>query len=112
MNCRVELAVVVEDRPTHLALGPGGRFVVGIEPVAAGVELVAIAGRVEEVEPTAAGGAVTGRAGVDRHTVVGAGVGALAQLVPVVDPVGDVMESAVGAGEECDVVGRVVAFQE
>ena len=36
----------------------------------------------------------------------------VAQLVPVVDPEGDVVEASVGTGEEGDVVRRVAALEE
>src|SRR3954451_17304762 len=55
----VDLAVVVEDGPPHLLLGPGDRLEVGVDPVAAGEQLVAVAGRIEEVGRVPAGDTVT-----------------------------------------------------
>jgi hypothetical protein len=54
---------------------------------------------------------VAGRADVDRHPVVGQGVGGGADLVPVVQPEGEVVEAAVGAGDQGDVVRGVGHLQ-
>ena len=90
MKRLVEPPLIREDRPSDLGLGPRRRLVVGVEPVAAGVELVAVAGGVEEVEAAPVGGPVAGGAGVDGDAVVGADVGGVAEIAPLVDPVRDV----------------------
>ena len=48
---------------------------------------------------------MTGRSGIDVDPVMGAGVGCVFEVAPLVDPVGQVVKPAVGAGEKGDVVG-------
>src|SRR5208282_6596557 len=77
----------------------------------AGEHLVPVAHRVEEVDGVAAGDAVPGRRHVDGHAVEGQQVGGFAHPVPVVDPEGEVVQRAVRAGDDGDVVRGVRALQ-
>src|SRR6202044_461477 len=79
----VELALVVEDRPACVVLGPGDHREVRIWPVPAGEDLVAGAERVEEVDGRATGDPMPGRADVAGDAVVGQDGGG----VPAVGPV-------------------------
>src|SRR5688572_7276672 len=81
----VELAGVVEDALAELVDGPDVRRPVREGEVAAGEDLVAVAGRVEEVHRLAAGDAVAGGADVDRDVVHGHEVCGAADLVPVAE---------------------------
>src|SRR5918993_1695632 len=103
----VEVALVVEDGPADVVLGPGDGGEVRVGPVAAGEHLVAGSQGVEEVDGVAPGDAVAGRADVDLDAVVGQDVGRLADVVPVVQPEGEVVQPAVGPGDHGQVVGRV-----
>src|SRR3954466_13890969 len=75
--------LVVEEALAEVVLGPGEDLGVGVDPVAAGEDLIPDAERVEEVDGVAARDAVARRALVDLHAVVGERVGRLADLVPV-----------------------------
>ncbi len=66
----------------------------------------------ELVRPaSAAGHPVPGRALVDLHAVEGQDVGGLADLVPVVEPEGEVVQRAVRPVDDRDVVRGVAPFQ-
>src|SRR5262245_54671417 len=84
----VELAVGGVDPLRGPVHGPGDGPEVRARPVAAREDLVAVAGRVEEVDRFAAGDAVPGGAEVDRD------VARVQQGAPVVDVVGEVVQLA------------------
>src|SRR5271165_4178714 len=90
----VELALVVEDSLADLGLVPGAGRQVGVISVAAGEHLVAIAGRVEEVDRLAAGDAVAGRADIDRNIVAGDDIGRVAHRLPVFQIEGNMVQLA------------------
>ena len=80
--------------------------------VAAGEDLVAVADRVEEVDRVAAGDAVAGRPDVDVDAVHPQDVGGPPDVGPAVEPEREVVEAAVGAAGEGDVVGLVRSLEE
>ena len=89
--------------------GPHAHWAVRVGEVAAGEDLVAVARRVEEVDGLAAGDAVAGGADVDRHVVHREQVRRAADLGPVTEPEGEVVQLAVRAGEHGELVDLVVA---
>src|SRR5436309_8611815 len=103
--------LVVEQPAAELVLGPGDAGEVRVRAVPAGEDLVPDAERVEEVDRVAARHPVPGRALVDLHAVEGEDVGGLADLVPVVEPEGEVVQRAVRPVDDGDVVRGVAAFQ-
>src|SRR5438552_10967511 len=88
----VELAIVVEDRPAELVVGPGERGLVRVVDVAAGEHLVAVTGGIEEIDGLAPGDAVARRTDVERDAPFRNDVRGLQHLAPVVKHERRVME--------------------
>src|SRR6202011_5068937 len=84
---------------------------VRVDPVAAGEDLVPVAHRVEEVDGVAAGDAVPGRRPLDGHAVAGQQGSRVPDPVPLVQPEGEVVQRAVRAGDDGEVVRGVRALQ-
>src|SRR6056297_612311 len=99
--------VVVEDRPTHLRFGPRDRRFLRIDVVATGEGFVAITRRVEEVDAMPARGPVSGWILLDRYAVVGEDVRGIPYGGPVIDPECEVVQAAVLARHQRDVVRMV-----
>ena len=105
----VQLAGVVEHALAERLGRPHRHRAVAVGQVATGEDLVAVARRVEEVDRLAAGDAVAGGADVDRHVVHREQVRGAADLDPVTEPEGEVVQLGVGAGEHGELVDLVVA---
>src|SRR5689334_17309649 len=101
----VEFAGVVEDALGELVDGPvDGREVVLHAVSQPGEDLVAVARGVEEVDRGAAGDAVAGGADVDGHIVHAEDVAGAQDRAPVLQVVGEVVQLALGALDEREVV--------
>ena len=95
---------MVEDAGPQLVFGPGRDRTIRLREVAEAREgLVAVAARVEEVDGLAARDAVAGRCDVDAGPGLGHHVGRLQHVMPRIEEVGDVVQTAACAADEGDV---------
>jgi len=78
----VQFPLIVEDRLADLVDRPDALGIVRVIDEPAGEHLVAVAGRVKEIDRLAAGDAVPRRAYVERDVVARDDIGGLADLVP------------------------------
>ena len=93
-----------EDGAALLLIGPRDRREVRIWTVATGEDLIASAHGIEKVDGVAAGEAVTGGTNVDGHAVIGQDVGRSPNVIPIVEPEGEVMQAAVRTLNERNVM--------
>jgi hypothetical protein len=108
----VQFPLIVEDRLADLVDRPDALGVVRVIDEPAREHLVAVAGRVKEIDRLAAGDAVPRRADIERDVVARDDVGGLADLVPGIERERDVMKLArLGAPDKGDVVRLVRAAE-
>src|SRR5208283_6210445 len=109
----VQFALMVEDSLADLVDRPDPLQVVRVIDEPAQEHLVAVAGRIEEIDRLAARDAVARRADIERNIVTRNGVGGLADLVPGIQQERDMMKLAgLSAPDESDVVRLVRAAEE
>ena len=109
----VQFPLIVENRLADLVDRPHAFRVVRVIDKAAGEHLVAVAGRIKEIDRLAAGDAMPRRADIERDVVARDDVGGLADLVPGIERERDVVKFArLGAPDKGDVVRLVRAAEK
>ena len=108
----VELALVIENRPTGTIVGPRNGWKIWVGAIATGKHFVSCSHWIEEVDGVAPRDAVPGWADVDRYAMEREDVCRATDMIPIIEPETEVMKTAIDPLCEGNVVGPVTALKE